>query len=166
LGGEGALMAQWCGCNIARILLVMTALAAVPGLSRAIDTLPAAPGGGAAAVTIDKVYTFIPNIHLIGREASLIHAVSCSIFFPIVSNGGFPKFSGYVEAADEFDPENPPSVLSLHVFFSSLVPDPMASLYLICTATDDNDQVHRWNYFAPPMPIDKLPTNYTNTVTF
>ena len=97
-----------CGCNTARVLLAMTVLAAAPGLSMASDTLPAAPGGAAAAtVTIDKVYTFTPNIHLIGREASVVHAVSCSIFFPIVSNGGFPKFSGYVEATDEFDPENP-----------------------------------------------------------
>jgi len=158
-------MVRWCGCNTARLLLAMTALAAAPGLSMANDTLPAAPSG-AALTAIDKVYTFTPNIHLIGRETSLIHAISCSIFFPIVSNGGYPNFSGYAEATDEFDPENPPSVLSLHVFFSSLVPNPMATLYLICTATDDNNQVHRWNYFAPAMPIDKLPTNYTNAVTF
>jgi hypothetical protein len=115
---------------------------------------------------IDKVYTFTPDFKQIQAEAAVIHTVTCYIFFPIVSNGGYPNFQGYAQAMNQFDLENPPAALSVRVFFTSIVPNPNATINLECFATDDNDEEHSWYYYSPTMPIDKLPTSYGNAVVF
>jgi len=115
---------------------------------------------------INKVYTFTPDFSKIGPGAAVIHTIVCDMYFPIVSNGGYPYFDGYISTMDEFDPENPPASLSIHVFFSSLVPNPTATIQLRCFANDENNESHSWEFQAPTTPIDKLPTHYTNAVIF
>jgi len=115
---------------------------------------------------INKIYTFTPDFSKIGPEAAVIHTISCYIYFPIVNNGGYPYFDGYATATNQFDLENPPAALSVHVFFTSPVPNPNATIQLDCYANDDSGEEHFWRYNAPTTPIDKLPTKYTNAVIF
>jgi hypothetical protein len=140
---------------------------AIPGyLDLVTGQFTPLPADTTRLTIIDKVYTFTPNFSQIGPGAALIHTISCDMAFPIVSNGGYPNFSGYAIGSNEFDPENPPTALSIRVYFTSLVPNPNATIYLRCDATDDNNENHIWTYYASPMPIDKLPTSYTNAVIF
>jgi hypothetical protein len=109
---------------------------------------------------INKVYTFTPDFSKIGPEAAIIHTITCGI---IVG----PYFQdAFAEATNQFDPENPPATLSIHVLFTAYVPNPTLLVRRFCSAYDDNDEFHLWNDTPPYMPVDKVPTNYTDAVVF
>jgi len=117
---------------------------------------------------INKVYTFTPDFKQIQAEAAVIHTVTCYMFIPIVSSVGFanPQFSGYATASNQFDLENPPTALSVHVFYSVSDPRDVGYVKLGCDALDENNENHSWFYYTDLTPLDKLPVNYHNSVIF
>src|SRR5579859_2206314 len=134
-------------------------LPALPPASAIFGTLDLATGqftpltaNTTRPTVINEVYTFTPDFSKIGSEAAIIHTITCTLYV-------LPYFqSGYARATNQFDLENPPATLSVHVFFTAYVDDPKMSVQRYCTALDENNETHYFSATTSILPVGDLDT--------
>ena len=147
--------------NVSPGLLALPPANAIPGtLDLATGQFTPLTANTTRPTVINEVFTFTPDFSKIGSEAAIIRTITCTLYV-------LPYFQGgYARATNQFDLENPPTTLSVHVFFTAYVDNPMMSVQRYCTALDENNETHYFSATTSILPVGDLDTHYTDAVIF